>query len=199
MKSFINENSKLIKKLIVYQFGAAFFGILVNSSAGRLPWLNWLTGIFAILFYIYLLYGAVWEDGARDRIRVDGGRMTEDKYKGLKVALIANIPNIIIGVFMAVFTVINVITSAEWSGNIAAVANAAGVLWEGMYVGVLTAVFPQYDYATQTTIAFSDFQIIMRAISFLIIVLPALVSCHAAYRLGYNGVAVFKNSNKKEK
>lgn len=199
MKNFVSENSKLIRKLLVYQFGAAFFGILVNSSAGRLPWLNWLTGIFAILFYIYLLYGAVWDEGARDRIRVDGGRMTEDKNKGLKVALIANIPNMLIGVCMVVFTVINVLSSAEWSGNIAAIANAAGVLWEGMYVGVLTAIFPQYDYATQTTIAFTDFQIIMRAVSFLIIVLPALASCYAAYRLGFNGVAVFRTSNKSEK
>lgn len=198
MKNFIGENFKVIKKLLIYQFGAAFFGILVNSSAGRLPWLNWLTGVLAVLFYIYLLYSAVWEEGARDRIRVDGGRMTKDGFKGLKIALAANIPNIIIGVVMVAGTVINVLASARWAGNMAAVANAVGVLWEGMYVGIITAVFPQYDYAANTAIALSSAQIILRSVTFILIVLPALISCFAAYRLGYNGVAIIKTSHKNE-
>ncbi len=198
MKRFIGDNFNLIKKLLTYQFGAAFFGILVNSSAGRLPWLNLLTGILAVLFYIYLLYSAVWEEGARDRIRVDGGRMTRDDLKGLKIALVANIPNILIGVVMAASTVLNTALSAQWAGNIAAIANAVGVLWEGMYVGILTTVFPQYDYTTGTAIVLSDTQIILRAVSFLIIIIPALVGCLAAYKLGYNGVAIIKTSNKQE-
>ena len=198
MKSFISENFKIIKKLLIYQFGAAFFGILVNSSAGRLPWLNWLTGVLAVLFYIYLLYSAVWEEGARDRIRVDGGRMTRDNFKGLKIALVANIPNIIIGVVMAAFTVVNVFASAQWAGNIAAIANAVGVLWEGMYVGIITAIFPQFDYASGTAIVLSSAQIILRSVTFILIVLPALGSCFAAYKLGYNGVAIIKTSNKND-
>lgn len=198
MKSFISENFKVIKKLLIYQFGAAFFGILVNSSAGRLPWLNWLTGILAVLFYIYLLYSAVWEEGARDRIRVDGGRMTRDDFKGLKIALVANIPNIIIGVVMAASTIVNVAASAQWAGNVAAVANAVGVLWEGMYVGIITAIFPQFDYVANAVITLSSAQIIIRSVTFILIVLPALISCFAAYKLGYNGVAIIKTSGKND-
>ena len=198
MKRFISENFKVIKKLLIYQFGAAFFGILVNSSAGRLPWLNWLTGILAILFYVYLLYSAVWEEGARDRIRVDGGRMTRDDFKGLKIALVANIPNIIIGVVMAASTIVNVLASAQWAGNVAAIANAVGVLWEGMYVGIITAIFPQFDYVANTAIVLSSTQIILRSVTFILIVLPALSSCHVAYKLGYNGVAIIKTSAKND-
>lgn len=198
MKSFISENFKVIKKLLIYQFGAAFFGILVNSSAGRLPWLNWLTGVLAVLFYIYLLYSAVWEEGARDRIRVDGGRMTRDDFKGLKIALVANIPNILIGVVMAASTIVNVAASAQWAGNVAAVANAVGVLWEGMYVGIITAIFPQFDYVANAVITLSSAQIIIRSVTFILIVLPALISCFAAYKLGYNGVAIIKTSGKND-
>ena len=194
MKRFYIENSKAINKLVLYQFGAAFLGILMYSAAGSVAWLNLATGVFAILFYMYLIYGAVWDEGARDRIKVDGGRLSVDMWKGVKIAFFANIPNLLIGVVHFIFTTVSVLAQAEWAGNIAFVANAIGVIWEGMYNGIITSIFPRViggQYVDLTIL-----QTILRSFSFIVIVLPALLTCNVAYRLGYSGVAVFKPTAK---
>ncbi|MBQ2277002.1 MAG: hypothetical protein II333_00410, partial [Clostridia bacterium] len=80
MKEFWSENSKIISKMLLNQFGAAFMGFLITASASRTPWLMLLASCFAVLFYLFLLYNVIWEQGGQDRIRVDGGRA---KYRPL--------------------------------------------------------------------------------------------------------------------
>ena len=74
MKEFLLDNRKTVGRLILNQFGAAFFGMMVSMSAAAIKstWLTVCASLFAVAFYLYLLYMVAWERGGQDRIRVDG-------------------------------------------------------------------------------------------------------------------------------
>ena len=44
----------------------------------------------AILVYLGLIYVCMWEKGASDRIKILGGRMKRNNFKGLLLWLVAN-------------------------------------------------------------------------------------------------------------
>ena len=79
-----------VKKLMLNQFGGAMLGIMLSSATMQSDMLNFLTSILAIIFYLFLQYTAIWEIGAKDQIRVNGGRAAENKWQGLRIALLAN-------------------------------------------------------------------------------------------------------------
>ena len=106
MKDFWRENGGIIGKLLLYQFGMTFFGIMLFSAAmaaqSQRIWLMVFASGFSTLFYLYLIYSVLWERGGQDRIRVDGGRAKREPLKGLWIILAANIPNIVIALLILV-------------------------------------------------------------------------------------------------
>ena len=95
MKDFWSENSKIIGKIILNQFGATFLGIMVvtaaSSAQSQKAWLMLFASVFASLFYLFLVYNVIWEKGGQDRIKIDGGRAARKPLKGLMISLVANI------------------------------------------------------------------------------------------------------------
>ena len=89
MLHFFRDNARTLTRLNLNQFGAAFLGILLglavpmHKAAGEeLPRENMtlllLTSIFSICFFLYLNHTVLWEEGAKQRIRVDAGRAKYD-------------------------------------------------------------------------------------------------------------------------
>ena len=81
MKDFWSENSKIIGKIILNQFGATFLGIMVvtaaSSAQSQKAWLMLFASVFASLFYLFLVYNVIWEKGGQDRIKIDGGSLIQ--------------------------------------------------------------------------------------------------------------------------
>lgn len=178
-----------VKKLILNQFGAAMLGIMLSSAAMQSRLLNFLTSLLAIFFYLFLQYTAIWETGAKDRIRVDGGRAAENKQRGLYAAILANSPNILFAVLIIVLTTVGVLTQWSWAGEGAVVFTFIARLWQGMYNGVINFVIPQ---------GLNEAQTILSTMIYIAIILPSLAVNAIGYRMGYMNRRIFPERKKKE-
>ena len=98
MKSFFRQYSYSIIKMFVNQFAISIFGIVLAMAtlAANNTVLTWIVSIFSIVFYLFLIYTMTWEIGAKDRISVDVGKMVYKPFIGFWMALVANIPNLLI-------------------------------------------------------------------------------------------------------
>ncbi len=178
MNGYYGKTSSLLSKLFIHQFGLTVFGVLLYSAAqvsGNQS-LVVAFSVFSSLFYLFLLYVLMWETGASDKIRIDGGRMKNDVLKGLKVTLLANIPNY---VFAAVSTlgylfinrsVVDAsgnFTTPEWAINVYAISQTVGFYLNSMYAGIADGL----GVATAPYWLF-------------ILTLPSLIVCGLGYWLG---------------
>ncbi len=178
-----------VKKLLLNQFGGAVLGIMLSSAAMASRYLNLATSILAIFFYLFLQYTTIWETGARDRIRVDGGRAAENKWQGLQIGLLANGPNILLAVLVILLTVVGVLGQWQWAGNADVVLTVIARFWQGMYNGVIIFVVPK---------GLSGVQTILSTLIYAAIILPSLVVTAVGYRMGYMNRRIFPERKKKD-
>ncbi|MBE6723924.1 MAG: vitamin K epoxide reductase family protein [Ruminococcaceae bacterium] len=180
MKDFWKENGAYIGKMTLNQFGATFFGVMLvlaaSAAQSQRTWLTIFASTFATVFYLFLVYTVLWEKGGQDRIRVDSGRKKREPFKGLLIAVCANIPNILLGVLdIGTRLVMNPGDPDRLAGKINSVVRAIVLLWEGMYAGFVSyahTVAPNHPY--------------LLSLTRLLIVIPALLVGGLAYWLGLN-------------
>lgn len=114
---FFNKNLDAISRLFIYHMAMCIFGLVVaiatemlsTQFAGEskeLGAITYIASVFAILVYLGLIYVCMWEKGASDRIKIVGGRMTENKFKGLLIWLVSNSINVLIIVFVMILSFI---------------------------------------------------------------------------------------------
>ena len=146
-------------------------GIIAYSSSNAA-----LTGVsvFAVLFYQVLLLFATNEEGARDKIRVDAGRLERDNFLGLKWALAANSLNLLLAVIIIPLYFFQPATEALFTafGLIAR-------LIQSPYLG-LAALYCPYN-----------------PILYLLMPLPSLIVCWFGYYIGLRGVLILPEKKKR--
>jgi len=193
MINTIKQNKEMIMKIAINQFGMAVFGLVLymasstagqsNSSTGNI--MKIVTSLFAIGFYMVLLYTLSKEEGLKDQIRIESGRKKRDNFRFLKVSLLANAWNILLGVILIVSTIAQIgvaENTVTLAGNIGSVAIILITFTEGMYIGILQAVFN------------------MNCVASLLIVVPAIVVCTVGYIAGtYGGFRKMLEAAKKKK
>lgn len=173
MKLFWAQNKSIIGKCIMYQFGAAFLGIMLamTAASAKNDTLFLITSVFSVLFYLCLIYTLLWDCGARERIRVDSGRAKKSLFNGLKISFFANVPNIVLSLFVYIGTIFGSTSLPfkwEWAGNLAGISKTLILLWESMYLGLVQLYMPNNIFA------------------YSLIILPALLVSCIAYILGFN-------------
>ena len=141
---FFRENSDSIVKLYINQIGVAIFSMFLYSAAAAISKdgiasLSIKVGIsiFAILFYFGLVYAVAWEIGAKDKIRIDAGRMEKRTSKGIKLGLFANSPNFVFVGLALVFFVIYVFAEVEILYTLFGILNGFFRIFVSMYLGVI--------------------------------------------------------------
>ena len=173
VKSFFNKYSYSMIMMVVNQFVISIFGagLAMATMSTENDTLTAVVSVFAILFYLFLLYNMTWEIGAKDRISVDSGKKPYRPHTGLVMALFANIPNFILAI---VYTVAYPFMSTQgWAGTTAAVCNTISLFIQGMYRGVLSV-----------TILFES-KLSTYWWTYFIIMIPAVVTCWLAYYVGH--------------
>ena len=192
MIAFWKENSKTITKLWLYQFAAAFMGIILfNVSVSLATGFTITFTVFTLLFYLSLIYMAMWELGANDKIKIDGGRLKYVPLKGLFVSLFANVPNFIIFIFVVVGYVFGSglgWLNQNWANYLGWASEKVAFVWESMFNGVF------YLY--------TSIKPIQTPLYYLLIILPALLVCLVGYYLGVKNVKLVVGkilTSKKEK
>jgi hypothetical protein len=174
MMNFLKENSYLIFKMLVNQIGMTMFGLVLSMATHENNTLLLITSIFAVLFYMVLLYTMTWDAGYAEKIRIENNRLRFVPLKGLYMSLVANIPNIILGVLAVIGYYGGVLkngvpASPEWAVNLYGTAKIIALFIQGMYSGIVGLYFPATPWIL------------------LLIVVPALVTCTVAYIAGVKG------------
>ena len=140
MKEFFSRYSYSTVKLYVTQIAIGLFGaVLAMATSGIGEILLLVTGIFSMLFYLFLTYTSVWTIGANDRISIDVGKLGKNDFRGVFISLIANIPNFIIA---TVYTVCWFIAHGEASTatSVGGFMRILTMITEGMYYGIMSAL-----------------------------------------------------------
>lgn len=187
---FIKENFYDIVRLYINQIGISIFSLILYTATNiqdneplNLK-IKLAISVFSILFYYALIYTVSWEWGAKDKIRIDGGRMTPFKSKGALLALVANSANIIFAAVCALTQYLYQIGLGDGFGTVSMIFNLFLRLFASMYVGVLQAAFDNY---------------LAQSIGYIIIPAFAILVTHLGYTLGMKEKRIFSTSKKKAK
>lgn len=190
---FWKENKSTVFRLWVNHFGAIVFGIMLSVLAIMLTRktggehevaIYVAIGVVGTVFFWYLIYLMIWEVGAKDRIRVDGGRLEPRPNHGLKLGLAAAIPGI---VFCLVYFVVTYLygcagVQSEALVKIGAVAGPVSFILNAPYVGFFLALFGR---GSDTLPLLSMYFPYAAVVAFSVI--PAIIVTWVSYLLGYNG------------
>ena len=174
MKEFWKSHSYDMVKMFLNQFATAIFGFALVIAVGksRSIVLRNIISVFAILFYLFLLYTMTWEIGFNDRIPVEHGKMKRNVCKGMLISLCANGINFILALFVMLGYLI---TEVPFFQSMGGVCGSIAVVIEGMYTGVLAnhvggAALNSYWFM------------------YFLIPLPAILTCGLSYYLGLKDI-----------
>lgn len=148
MKLF-KSHSYEITKLFVNQIGMTIFGLVLTFSTAMLnPTLKstftLVVSIFSVCFYLYLVYVVGWDYGLKDKVRIESGRLTEDRWLGLKLMAIAQIPNAVTALLMWLGAILRAI-GGDFCGSVGGILYAIGLpvaeFGQAMYLGIVMRFF----------------------------------------------------------
>ena len=169
MWNFLKQNGHNIFKLIITQVGITMFGLMLSMATYENDTLLLLTSIFSVGFYLVLLYTSCWDCGSHEKVRVDAKRLRYQPWKGLWLALAANVLNFLLAA--AVFI----------SGTM--ITDFAAGLPAGAY-----KVYFTFRYITQFLLGMYSGLVILYApyntYVFFLVILPSLAVCALGYYFG---------------
>lgn len=195
---FFKDNSYDIVKLYINQIGIAIFSTVLYTAVGSMGdaklinALNMAISIFSILFYFMLLYNVSWEYGAKDKIRIDAGRLRYDRAKGIKMSLFASIPNVIISGICVITAVVYKIAASEFAAVVSGVFNFFMRITLSMYLGVVQSIFGAFDSVADTSF-------IGAGVAFCLVSVFSVAVTHIGYLFGAKNIKIFGAFSKDKK
>jgi hypothetical protein len=135
MLFFLKERSYEIVKLFINQIVLSVFGTALTLAAAgeNRAGLRVGSSIFAILFYLFIIYFMMWELGAKDSHKIERKDEGQTRAAGLYMGLVASSVNFL----LAILIMLGSLIQHEAFGSIGAVSKLIALLTEGMYTGVL--------------------------------------------------------------
>lgn len=204
---FFKENLESIIKLFINQIGISIFSLFLYTAASAIQSENGLSlivkilvSVFSILFYFVLLYTVVWEIGAKDKIRIDGGRLEKQASKGFLMGLYANIPNFVLTGIALIMIAVYLGTGIEGFYTVFGALNAIFRLLISMYLGAIQGITDPTNIKIQ--LQPEDFQLkliyLNDTIGFFVFPLLAVLVCHFAYSMGLKDKKIFPTAKSKK-
>lgn len=173
VREFMQKHSYSAVRLFVNQIAISIFGLVLAIACGKVEneTLKIVASVGAILFYLFLLYAAMWEVGSKDKFGIENGKIKSLPLTGLYIALIANTLNIILAV---IITISSFAPDGGTLHAVGAISSVIALFIEGMYTGLLSVDLngiPLNDYW----------------LSYFIIIIPSLAVSALAYWFGVKG------------
>ncbi len=191
---FFRENSRLISRLFVNQVGMTIFGLILTMAVMRASENNGLlimaVSIFSIIFYLCLIYNVMWEEGARNIIRINAGHRDYIRAFPVKVALLASVPNLVLAALLFVSYLLGYSAGAALFRTIYGVLHIILGAFEAMFVGLFSVILER----------FSDLSVryLMACVLYFLSSLPMILTSLLAYTLGKRNIYVFGKRNPKQ-
>lgn len=203
---FLKTNSYEITKLFINQIGITIFALVLYTAAGSIEdealysKISVLLSVFAVAFYYALLYTAAWDFGAKDKIKIDSGKMTSSPYTGLKMALIANIPNFVIAFFAALFVGLYILTGTEAFNTVFVVFNLIIRFICSMFLGIIQGIFSFLKTSDTESKQFFVYYF-WQSVAYFVVPIFTIMVTHIGYVFGLKNKRIFGAlcAKKKEK
>ncbi len=194
---FLKDNWSNIVKLYINQIGVAIFAMFLYTAASAISddanlslIVKVVISVFSTLFYFVLIYNVSWEIGAKDKIKVDAGRLEKKSSKGIGIGIITNTPNFIVVGLALILYIIFVLSGVELFESIFAVLNLLFRLFISMYLGMIQGISTALSNNENLSWILQTFlYLVFSAISAIII--------HISYVFGLNDKRIFPNSKYK--
>jgi type IV secretory pathway VirB2 component (pilin) len=186
---FFKENSYDIVKLFINQMGITIFSLVLYTAIGFIDdevlnlRVKVILSVFATIFYFALLYTATWEFGAKDKIRIDSGKALSTPTKGLKMSLLANIPNFILAVFAIAFMGIYMLGGNEWFYSAFFVLNMLIRFISAMFLGLIQGIFSFLATDDPTNASFCPYYF-WQTVGFFVGPILSVIVTHFGYKMG---------------
>lgn len=199
---FLKENSYDIIKLFINQVGIAIFATVLYTAIGDIEDVALRSGIrvaisaFAVFFYFALLYTVCWEYGAKDKIRIDGGKAERTPMKGALMSLFANLPNFILTGIAIICLLIAMNGGAVGFKAVFSILNLVFGLLESIYTGIVTGIVPVAESASA---AVQDMAFLYRSVLYMVLPVFSIVVCQLGYALGEREIRIFSFKGRKSK
>lgn len=170
MKEFFKSYSYSIMKLFLNQVAIALFGLGLALACGMASntRMQLITGIGSVIFYLFLQYANMWEQGAKDGISAEARGLSRGLWRGFAMGAAAGALNLLLALFVVLGWAVPAMA------GLGGAAKVIALLVEGMYIGILATPLgglPLNAYAWP----------------YVVIVLPSVIVCGVAYIIGsYN-------------
>ena len=201
---FFKEHSYDIIRLYVNQIGITIFSMMLYTAIGGVTEdivlfarLRTAISVFSILFYFVLIYYVMWEIGAKDKIRIDGGRIFPFRTKGVILELFANIPNLILSVLSVLFVSIYLISQNAVANSAFAVLIMITMYHASMYMGLIQTCVYGMNVPDVEVVDYPKYLIV--SILFVAVPLLSVVVSHVAYTLGSKEIKLLSLFKAKKK
>lgn len=179
--NFLKENSYNMVKIFLTQIVMSFFGTMLAIATLKAPTLLLWSSVFSVVLGLGVVYTIAWDVGARDKIKIDGGRMKPFPCKGLVLALGGNIPNLILAVLMG----LGVLIDTEGSQVMSLVCNAIARLINGSFLGIIKTLENLLIAGVETGGTMSHIWW-----WFIVMVIPSVLVCGFAYYMGSHDMRI---------
>lgn len=195
---FLKENSYDIVRLYINQIGITIFSLILYFAAAQAEeeetslLIYLLISVFATAFYAVLIYTAAWDYGAKDKIRVDAGRMEEIRHKGLFLSLFANLPNFVLIFLSLIGKGCAMLGLGGGFDTLFAVSNLILRFGAASYLGILRGVFSPLADMT-------DLYYLLQTAGYLVLILLPCLAAELGYRLGFRNCRLFSDPSKAKK
>lgn len=143
----LKENSYDIVRLYINQVGITIFSLVLYTSVNFIDdtalnlKLKVGLSVFATLFYLALIYTAAWEFGAKDKIKIDSGKLSRVPMKGAIMSLVANAPNFILAILTVLMITVYILGGAEGFYSAFGIFNLILRFTNAMFLGLIQGVF----------------------------------------------------------
>ncbi len=183
----IKENTSTLLSFIVAQLGMMIFGLVVIGACIGIgnTTLTIVASLFTIGFYLALLYNKAWLMGAKDRIRIDGGRLEPMPLKGLLIGALANLLNLVLAILANIgFAFLKADDVFHWGNQLYYTTKGLWRFLHSFYIGVLNLLQPFFQ------VPLTDGLFDIHPLWLLILLLPGLTACTAGYLMGSNNLRI---------
>lgn len=196
MKKIFSQKGNLMTKFLINQIALSLFGLMVAGFGIKNDGWMLAMGVFAILFYYFILITFIREDGLKDALKVEGGRMKKDPLLSLKYCGLAAVPGFVVVFINIVASLITKFASLSSPvlDSISGVANIiTRVLTYGMYNPLNVYLFDSTSGVLKGASWLSEC-----GITFAVYTLFTLVVCFLAYNSGLNQMFVKENPKQRQ-
>lgn len=177
---FVKANSYEIVRFMVIQIGLSIFGLVLTMACHTMnPSLLLPVSLFSIGFYLFLVYSVAWENGSKDKIRVDAGRLANRKGRGFAVMLLAQAPYLFLTALMLVGAVAAELGAVAVGSRIFGFPYILVNFLTSVYLGTMRALFGSFgaNYLLSSAVHIA-------------LAVPAVLIAGLGYFLGSSGVRI---------